>query len=474
MTTTDNHFYDLVVVGGGQAGCAVALTAAATGRTVAVVESRPGGPGGASVHETDLPAAVCRETAALLRAIRHAGECAVVVPDQPEPDFAGLARRRMARVAAAAADMGRRLEAACVKVFNGRGYLAAADTVMVLDCETGDDIASLRGRTVVIATGSSPAPPVWFQPDGRHLLTLPQVYALRRWLKSALIIGGGPDACEVASFLALSGTSVNIGFPQAVLLPQAGDDMSRHLATAFQREGLSLAASATATGCEAVDGVCTTTLSLADSEELIRTEAVIWAGPKRAVTDNLGLRKLGIATDDASGAIETDACGRTAAPTVYAVGACADPECTALEARLRGEWLAANLAGERAPFPTPRNLIRALATEPPVAWVGLTPAEAQAACPGAVTACIPLPDNLNQPASASGLAAIVGDAATGEILGAQAIGAQAAAFVSALSIARQFEYGVADLAGLIPADPAISIPLASTARAWVTAASGHR
>jgi pyruvate/2-oxoglutarate dehydrogenase complex dihydrolipoamide dehydrogenase (E3) component len=81
-----------------------------------------------------------------------------------------------------------------------------------------------------------------------------------------------------------------------------------------------------------------------------------------------------------------------------------------------------------------------------------------------------IPDGLFGQAS-RGTAVIVGDPATGEILGAQAVGPVAPAFVPAVALARQFEYCLDDLAGLIPAEPYLSAPLATAARAWLRASN---
>src|ERR671935_508061 len=145
--------FDVVVVGGGTAGIAAALTARSVGARVALVEREPR-LGGDCTFYGCVPSKALLEIAKLAHQLREA-VAEGIVGALPPLDFAKIAARRARIVAEIAEDeRDERFTNAGIDVIHGDARFLNASEIRV-------DEETLRGRALVVATGSEPAiPPV--------------------------------------------------------------------------------------------------------------------------------------------------------------------------------------------------------------------------------------------------------------------------------------------------------------------------
>ncbi len=220
---------DLLVLGGGQAGCAAALRGAELGMSVVLVEERAAGLGGAHLHETRIPMAILGHacaTAEALDATGYLGE----IPNAPCVRFEGVARHARKVIGSLNASVREVLESAGVAICTGRGFLAAEQLVAVLDPATGDEAGMVKASAVVLATGTLPVTPAWFLHDSTLCLWPHELLSLPHLPASCIVAGADAAACETARFAAVLGSEVTLLAGPEGLLPgsdaEVGSSMS--------------------------------------------------------------------------------------------------------------------------------------------------------------------------------------------------------------------------------------------------------
>ncbi|HSK00992.1 MAG TPA: NAD(P)/FAD-dependent oxidoreductase [Kofleriaceae bacterium] len=204
--------FDLVVIGGGNAGVAAAGVARRAGWRVALVEEDLLGgtcPNRGCVPKKVLVAA-CEVVDHARRAQGHgvAGELHI--------DWDALQARRRSIVEPIAASTEASLAERGVELVRGRARFVAARTVAVGD-------RRLAGRKIVIATGSMPRPLAF--PGAELVATSDELLAAPRAPRTAAFVGAGVIGMELAHVLARAGcervVQLELG-PRA--LPQADGD----------------------------------------------------------------------------------------------------------------------------------------------------------------------------------------------------------------------------------------------------------
>src|SRR5580698_10637740 len=146
--------FDLIVIGGGPAGMVGATTAAAFGKTVAVIDSHHE-LGGAGANTGTVPSKTLRETALAFSGMRSRDLYGVDLSLRREASVGDFLRHQRSVKAAFNTDLAQRMAACRAAVFLGTAAFEDAHTVRV-------DDKSLRGEYILIATGSAPVRPPEF------------------------------------------------------------------------------------------------------------------------------------------------------------------------------------------------------------------------------------------------------------------------------------------------------------------------
>src|SRR5436305_9671392 len=167
--------FDLVVLGGGPGGYAAALYGASAGMNIAMVEEQR--VGGTCPHRGCIPAKELLETATVVRTVRGAQEFGVEVGgvDSLAINFDATQKRKHQVIDRLTSGLETLLKGRKVTVVPGTGTLAPdARTIHVSD---GSEI---RGRNVLLATGSSPRslPVPGLEFDGERVLSSDDVLEL--------------------------------------------------------------------------------------------------------------------------------------------------------------------------------------------------------------------------------------------------------------------------------------------------------
>jgi pyruvate/2-oxoglutarate dehydrogenase complex dihydrolipoamide dehydrogenase (E3) component len=358
---------DICVIGAGAAGLSVAAAAAAFGVPVVLVEQ--GKMGGECLNSGCVP------SKALLAAAGHAAAFA----QAPEfglgggpvkVDFARV-RDHVHRVIAAAApnDSRERFTGLGVHVITGTARFKDAATVAV-----GDEL-EIKARRFVVATGSSPAlPPIAGLAETPHL-TNESIFDLGDCPRDLVVIGAGAVGLELAQAFRRLGAAVTV---LEAALPLARDDAecAAVVLDALGREGVTIRAGVAVQRIEGTTEKVRVAIGGTDGEEIVEgTHLLVAAGRAPKVAD-LGLDMAGVKYG--AGGIVVDKRLRTTNKRVYAIGdvVAGGPRLT------HAANYQAGLVIRHALFRLPVRanydaLPRVTFTEPELAQVGLTEAEAR-------------------------------------------------------------------------------------------------
>jgi len=349
--------FDLVVIGAGPGGSAVATAAAEAGLRVAVVEREL--VGGECAFWACVPSKV------LLRAEKPFVDATTVPGSVPgRLDFAAAADWRTRMVdgyddAGHAENLGK----AGVTVVRGDATLLGRGVVRVGERE-------LRARDVVVANGSTEMiPPIDGLCDG-SFWTPRDATAATAIPRSLIVIGGGAVGVEMSQAFARFGTAVTLLEAGPELLGAEDPDAGRLMRTSLEAAGIVVR---TAARVERVAYPSEDEVAVTASGSDYRADVLLVATGRKLLGDALGLERFGVTVEQ--GRIRVDESCR-AAPNIYAVGDVTGEATFTHVAKYQGRIVAAVLAGHasRARYDC---VPRCVYTQPEFAATGATPAEAR-------------------------------------------------------------------------------------------------
>jgi dihydrolipoamide dehydrogenase len=356
---------DVAVLGGGPGGYTAAIRAAQLGARVACIEREPE-LGGTCLRIGCIPTKAWTQTAfALKQAEETFGKLGVSV-GRPDFDFPAANRWKAAAVKRMTRGVAFLFKANGVEWIRGTGTFTDAHTITV------DGRQEVTFESAIIATGSFPLrPPI--QGLGTNRCVVSEELLAQTDVPARLVIlGGGVIGCEFASIFQRFGSVVTIIEMLPSLLPREDADASGELAKQFRKRGVTVHLGRQCTKVE--DSGSEITVHFGDGET-VRADLMLVSAGRGPLVEGVGLERIGIQFDERTG-IATDAWRRTSVPHIYAVGDCAGHWQLAHTAFREGEVAAANACGHAATVGH-RAVPRPIYTDPEIASVGLTEAEAR-------------------------------------------------------------------------------------------------
>lgn len=367
---TSQHF-DVIVIGGGPGGYAAALYGASAGLDIALVEMNK--LGGTCLNVGCIPAKELLETAAMKRAVGHAGDFGIQVKDKGL-DWGQTLKRKQGIIDNLVGGLGGLLKNRKVTVFDGVGQLGADHrTVSISGGESGD--IAVTADSVILAAGSVPRTIPGFPIDPVHIVTSDEMLSISELPESAVVIGGGAIGLEFASMMADLGTKVTIIEALPSILANCDADITRVVERSFKKRGVDIHTGVMVTGQETgPEGV---TVQFGEGQSVTAATVVVSIG-RRPNSRTLGLEATQVTTDD-RGFVDTDQFGRTSAPGVWAVGDLIDTPQLAHTGFAEGMLAITDILGEDAVPIDYSKVPWCIYCHPEVAFVGLTEAEAKEA-----------------------------------------------------------------------------------------------
>jgi len=359
----DPQTADLVILGAGSGGYACALRAAELGLSVILVERDK--VGGTCLHRGCIPTKALLHAAEVADAAREGEKIGIKssVDGIDMPTVNGYKDGVVTRLYKGLTGL---VKSRKITVVEGSGKLVAPNAVEV------DGTRYEAGKAVVLATGSYSRSLPGLEIDGERIITSEHALGLDRVPQSVVVLGGGVIGVEFASVWKSFGADVTIVEALPRLLPLEEESSSKLLERAFRRRGITFSVGKKFAEAKTTDSGVTVTLEDGTTYDAELLLVAVGRGP---VSEGLGYEDVGV--DVERGFVKVDAHCRTNVSGVYAIGDLRPGLQLAHVGFAEGIMVAEHVAGLNPPAVDYDNVPRITYSEPEVASVGITSAQAK-------------------------------------------------------------------------------------------------
>ncbi|MDQ3772144.1 MAG: dihydrolipoyl dehydrogenase [Actinomycetota bacterium] len=478
--------FDLVILGGGNAGYACAFRAVALGMSVAMIERDK--VGGTCLHRGCIPTKALLHSAELLDEIRHAGQFGIKTDEDPGYDWDQVKKFKDSVVGNMYKGLSGLVKRKKVELIDGYGRLKDNKTVVV-EIDSGSDESSTERtvkatKAVVLATGSVARDLPFIKADGRRVHNSTHGLEADDVPNSVVVVGGNYIGLEFASVFRSFGAEVTVVEMLPRIAPAEDSDISEALLKLLQKRGIKFELGVTVTDAKTSDNGVQVTIEREAGSAGSRDDEAGSAGSKETKTveadrmfvaigrapntDDMGFEEAGIKLD--RGFVVVDPMFSTGLEGVYAIGdAIHVPDVDWMHPQLahvafiEGIKLAEHLAGEN-PVPVDyKNIPHVIYCQPEVASVGLTEDKAKELGMEVNVARYPFAANARSLMLGGGQGFVKTVAEKdGAVVGVHAVGARVSDLITEAQLATSWEAFPDELAELMHPHPTLSEAIGET------------
>jgi dihydrolipoamide dehydrogenase len=450
---------DVVVLGAGPAGYVCAIRLAQLGKKVTVIDKAE--VGGVCLNRGCIPSKALIYAGGIYEKLAHAGEMGIEVQGA-KLNLPKLMKWKETVVQKLTGGVGQLLKANGCQVIAGEARFTGPKT---LEVKTPSGVTQLSFNQIVIATGSRPASLPGFDVDQKQILDSTGALSQQELPKTLLCIGGGYIGLELGTFYAKVGTQVTVVEAGPGLLGGVDPDLTKIVARRLEKLGTKIFLKTQIKGCKKTPQGVEVTFFDGTAEKKQTFDKVLVTIGRTPNSDGLGLEKAGLKTD-AKGFLTVDAQRRTSVPHIYAIGDIAGQPLLAHKGSKEGIVAAEVIAGMKTAYDVVA-MPAVIFTDPEVATVGLTEAEAKAKGINVQVGTFPFAANGRalSVAEPEGFVKMIGDAKTGRLLGVHIVGVEASNLISEAALAIEMGAHVEDLALTVHPHPTLPETLMEAAEA---------
>ncbi len=444
----DPKHFQVVVIGTGPGGYVAAIRAAQLGLKTAVVEKDE--LGGTCLNWGCIPTKAWIVSAHLLEQIRRAREFGIEV-GEPRVNWSWMLERKNKVVKQLTSGVKTLLSGRQVEILRGAASLAGPNRITVALKDGGT--AEIAADHVILATGAYAWLPPGFERDGERVITSQEALDLTKQPRRLAVLGGGVVGSEFACFFAALGTQVTLIEMLPHLVPAEDDEIAQGLEREMKKQKIDVHLGTKVEGKkDNPDGSITVTLA---GGKTVTVDTVLVATGRKPYSSGMGFEKAGVAVGDRGKIVVNDRL-QTSVRNVFAIGDVTDIKQLAHFASAQGKAAAEVIAGHPAQTNW-RAVPAATFTSPEIASVGLTEREARAEGRSLKIGRFPFRAHGRNIADneTAGFVKLIGDATSGQVLGAHIIGAKASEIIHECSLAIAADLNLRDLALAIHAHPTV-------------------
>ncbi len=353
--------YDLITIGAGSGGVRASRLAGKYGAKVAVIEeSRYGG---TCVMRGCVPKKLLVMGSHFaqhfedavgfgwsVQGAAHDWGAMIAAKDKELERLEGIYRRMLRDVGATLMD--------------GRGKLTDAHTVEV-------NGKAITADKILVAVGGWPAIPDF--PGKEHVISSNEALDLPKRPQRIVIVGGGYIAVEFAGIFNALGSEVDLIIRSGHLLRGFDQDVRATLAEELEKTGIKIHRDCLIRSIEKTAAGYSVMFDL--GEEII-ADCVMYATGRMPNTSGIGLPEAGVKLNK-KGAVQVDEWNRSSVESIFAVGDVTDRINLTPVAINEGRMFAETFFNKNPMALDYTNIASAVFSQPPVAAVGLTEAEAR-------------------------------------------------------------------------------------------------
>ena len=366
--------YDVVVIGGGSGGLAMAKRSASLGKKVAIIEAKDYG--GTCVNVGCVPKKIMFNAAHVAEVIRQSpnfGFHPNIADGANTFNWESMKKARDTYISRLNGIYESGLDKLGVERIEGwASLLSEKGGVKVSSSSMVDQ--TVMADHIVVAVGGKPRK---LGVEGEDIvMNSDDFFALEKQPKKVAVIGAGYIAVELAGVFNALGTSTSLLVRGNRALRNFDTTISEFLDKSMRADGVKVVTDAAIERVE-LDKEGKMTVYLKNGDSVGGFDSVLAATGREPLTEGLGLQAAGVETHPDSGVVVVDEFQNTSAPGVYALGdVCGRVELTPM-AIAAGRHLADRLFGDRADAKASyENVPTVVFSHPTIGTVGLTEQEA--------------------------------------------------------------------------------------------------
>jgi glutathione reductase (NADPH) len=357
--------FDVVILGGGNAGIGVTGPVRRAGMSVAMIEADL--LGGTCPNRGCTPKKVLVAAGQALHEIERASIHHIAV-GRPKLDWARLIDREKDMIKDIPANLARAMAKRQVEIIKGHGAFTGPNTVRVGKRE-------LHAGHIVIATGSKPRPlPI---PGSELMITSDEMLNERELPSSVVFVGGGVISLEFGHVYARSGAAVTILEALPQLLPAMDADAVARLQAESERIGIRVKTAVSVKRIERINRRLRVVFDHDGTEHAMEADRIVNGAGRVANVDTLDLAAGQV--EHSNGRVAIDEHLRSISnPNVYVCGDAVptSPQLSPI-ATYEGDIVGRNIVEGPRHGPDYASMATSVYTVPPLASVGLTEAAAR-------------------------------------------------------------------------------------------------
>ena len=453
---------DVVVIGSGPGGYAAAFRAADLGRDVLLIE-RDKELGGVCLNRGCIPSKALLHVSKVMEEASHLSNIGVSF-GEPDVDIDAIRKYKEKIVSQLNSGISHLAKARKVETLNATA-LFKSNTEIIAKTESEEIIISFNKCIIAAGSSSSMIPGI---PE-RHpsVLTSKTALELSSVPENLLVVGGGVIGLELGQVYASLGSAVSVVEFLPNLIPGADTDLIKPLQRNLKKQFKSILLSSKVVSVSPLenDNLKVLIESNKQTKEYVFDKILISVG-RAPNSEMLNLGETDIQTDK-KGFVVVDEYQETSVKNIFAIGDIVGNPMLAHKATHEGK-VAAEVASGHSAAMDARVIPSVVYTNPEVAWVGLTEAEAEAK---------EIPYEKGEfPWAASGKALILNanhgktkllfDPSTKQIIGAGIVGPSAGDLISEACLAIEMGSDAEDIGLTIHPHPTIGETFAAASEVY--------
>ncbi|MCD6120717.1 MAG: dihydrolipoyl dehydrogenase [Spirochaetales bacterium] len=454
----NDDVYDVVIIGSGPGGYVAGIRAAQLGLKSCVIEN--GKTGGVCLNIGCIPSKSLIHEAEIFSSI---GELKALNVEVKTDDFNYKKVFEKSRKAADTLSRGVQflLKKNHVDLIKGTAVIESGNAVKL---NTGRII---KGKNIIIATGSRPREIQGFEFDGKFILSSTDALMMEELPKSIVILGAGAIGVEFAHILNSFGVEVTLVEMMETILPLEDRETVSVLARSFRKRRIKSYTSTKALSVTKEKNSIDLLIEGKDGkQEHVKGDKLLVVVGRATNTENIGLKKIGLATE--RGFIPVGDYYETKVKGVFAVGdVIASPQLAHVASK-EGETAVEYIAGKNPKKRiNPLHIPSGVYCEPQIASFGYTEENLKLKGIPYKKAGFPYRGAGKSVAieKPEGQVKVLFDPETKEILGAHIVGYDATELIHEMLLAETAELLPEDIANMIHAHPTLSEAVMESMRA---------
>ncbi len=446
--------FDIIVIGGGPGGYVAAIRASQLGKKTACIESR-GALGGTCLNIGCIPSKSLLHSSELFKKANSEFKSLGINTGNISIDISKMMQHKKKSVDTLTKGVEFLFKKNKVTYFKGHGSFLDTNSIEI---KLNDGTKkSIKGKNIVVATGSSVLSLPNITIDEEVIVSSTGALSLPKIPKKLIVIGGGYIGLEMGSVWSRLGTQVEVIEYLDHITPGMDKEISDSFLKILKKQGLKFHLSTKVNSVKKnSNGAIVEATSKEGDIKKFDADVVLMSVGRKPNTNGLNLKKVGIELDD-KGRIKTGKNFDTNVPNIFAIGDVISGPMLAHKAEEEGIAVAEYLAGKygHVNYDVIPGVVY---TSPEVAYVGKTEEELKLKKISYNVGKFPFLANSRAKINdeADGFVKILADKTTDKILGVHMIGPDVGNMIAEMALAMEFGASAEDVARTCHAHPTLT------------------